>query len=285
MRIAFVTCATYPQLTADDRLGAAALTEHGVDVVPAVWTDETIDWRGFDAIILRSMWDYHLHVTGFQAWLDKLEQAGPPIWNPVPLARWNADKRYLRDLEAAGVPIIPTVWFEQGEQPDVPAVLRAQGWSEAVAKPVVSSTAFRTFRFQAHQAAARNTDVQELLAERAAMLQEFQPEILQEGEWSLVFMRGELSHTVVKRAVPGDFRVQEEFGGTTERSDPPRAVIDAAYAAMAASPCATLYGRVDGVLTPRGFRVGELELLEPGLFLLDDPRAPARFADAILAVL
>jgi glutathione synthase/RimK-type ligase-like ATP-grasp enzyme len=285
MRLAFATCTTYPDLTADDRLGAAELIRRGIDIVPAIWSDPAIDWSAFDAIILRSMWDYHLHPAAFNDWLDRIEHAGPPVWNPVPLARWNADKRYLRDLRDAGVPIVPTLWFERGERPDLRAVLAEQEWSEAVVKPVVSSTAFRTFRVPASQADALTPEIHALLAERAAMLQEFQPEILHDGEWSLVFIRGELSHTVVKRAVPGDFRVQEEFGGTTHSATPPAEIITVARAALAAAPCPALYGRADGVLTPYGFRVGELELLEPGLFFLDDPAAPARFADAILSLL
>jgi hypothetical protein len=285
MKIAFVTCTTYPELTADDRLAAHELAQRGVQVIPSIWSDANIDWSAFAAIILRSMWDYHLHVDAFSAWLDRIEQAGPPVWNSIALARWNADKRYLRDLQLRGVPIVPTVWFERGEQPDVRAIMREQGWREAVAKPVVSSTAFRTFRILVDQADQLAPDVHALIAERPAMLQEFQPEILDAGEWSLVFLRGELSHTVIKRAVPGDFRVQEEFGGTTRAAEPTAEIIAAAHAAMSASPCSTLYGRVDGVLTPHGFRVGELELLEPGLFLMEHALAAARFAEAIVAFL
>jgi glutathione synthase/RimK-type ligase-like ATP-grasp enzyme len=285
MRIAFVTCTQYPNLTADDRLAADELRRRDATVDPVIWTDSKVDWSAFDVIILRSMWDYHLHTDEFNAWLDRIEHAGPPVWNPVATARWNVDKRYLRDLQNAGVPIVPTVWFERGEAPDVAAVLRENGWGEAVAKPVVSSTAFRTFRIPVQVAEALTPEVHTLLAERPAMLQEFQPEILNDGEWSLVYIDGALSHTVVKRAVAGDFRVQEEFGGTTHTATPPAEVVSAAGAALAAAPQPWLYGRVDGVLTPHGFRVGELELLEPGLFFMDDARAPARFTDAIMRVL
>jgi hypothetical protein len=285
MRIAFVTCTQYPNLTADDRLAAEELRSRGITVEPVIWSDAKVDWSAFDGIVLRSMWDYHLHADAFVTWLDQVERAGPPVWNPVATARWNADKRYLRDLQRAGVPIVPTVWFERGEQPDVASVLREQKWSEAVAKPVISSTAFRTFRIAAQHAHALNSDFHALVAERPAMLQEFQPEILSDGEWSLVFLEGELSHTVVKHAVPGDFRVQEEFGGTTHAATATSEIVQVARAALAAAPQPWLYGRVDGVLTPHGFRVGELELLEPGLFLLDDKRAAARFVDAILRVL
>ena len=284
MRIAFVTCTQYPNLPADDRLAADELRRRGVTVDPVIWTDNKVDWSAFGSIILRSMWDYHLHADEFRSWLDRIEQAGPPVWNPVATARWNADKRYLRDLQEAGVPIIPTVWFERGESPNVAAVLSENDWHEAVAKPVVSSTAFRTFRIPVHDADTLTQEVHTLIGERPAMLQEFQPEILSDGEWSLVYIDGAFSHAVVKRAVPGDFRVQEEFGGTTHAAVAPDEVVRAAEAALAAAPQPWLYGRVDGVLTPHGFRVGELELLEPGLFLMDDPRAPARFADAILRV-
>src|SRR5262245_16012854 len=123
MRIAFVTCTQYPNLTADDRLAAEELTRRNVIVAPVIWSDAKVDWSAYDVIILRSMWDYHLHPGEFSTWLDRLEEAGPPVWNPVSVARWNSDKRYLCDLEAAGIAIVPTVWFERGEEPDLAAIL------------------------------------------------------------------------------------------------------------------------------------------------------------------
>jgi glutathione synthase/RimK-type ligase-like ATP-grasp enzyme len=284
-RIAFVTCPEYPALTADDRPAAAALVAQGATVVPVIWSDPSVAWDSYDLIVLRSMWDYHLHVAQFADWLAELERTQAPVWNPVLVARWNMDKRYLRHLRNTGVPIIPTVWFEPCERPDIAAVMDAQGWKEAVIKPVISSTAFRTWRIDREQAAREQAAVHALLHERPAMLQEYQPAIRSDGEWSLTFIDGELSHTVVKRAAGADFRVQEEWGGTTERAEPTSEMQAVAEMALRAAPGPWVYGRVDGVRSKNTFLVMELELLEPGLFFLNAPEAAARFADSILAKL
>lgn len=282
-RIAFVTAATIPQLTADDRLAVHELTVRGIQVDPVIWSESRPDWEAFDLIVLRSMWDYHLHVAQFTAFLADLEQLAAPVWNPVALARWNLDKRYLRDLQSAGVPIVPTVWFERGERPAVAEVMDHQGWVEAVAKPIVSSTAFRTWRVARPEAKQHEPEFHALLAERPAMLQEYQPAIRSDGEWSLTFIAGELTHTVVKRAIGDDFRVQEEFGGTTTRARETAEMKAVAMRALAAAPGPWLYGRADGVHSARGFLLSELELLEPGLFLANAPEAAATFAEAIMA--
>jgi glutathione synthase/RimK-type ligase-like ATP-grasp enzyme len=258
------------------------LTVRGVQVDPVIWSDPCAAWAAYDLIVLRSMWDYHLHLVQFAAFLDALERLGAPVWNPISLARWNLDKRYLRDLRAAGVPIVPTVWFEQGERPSIAQVMDQQGWVEAVAKPMVSSTAFRTWRIARLDADRHEAEFHALLGERSAMLQQYQPAIRSDGEWSLTFIDGLLTHTVVKRAVGEDFRVQEEFGGTTSRARETSDMKEVAARALAAAPGPWLYGRADGVRTERGFLLSELELLEPGLFLANAPEAATSFAEAIL---
>jgi hypothetical protein len=125
------------------------------------------------------------------------------------------------------------------------------------------------------------TDFAALVGERAILLQEYQPAIVTEGEWSVMFIANELSHTVLKKPVPGDFRTQEEFGGSTILADAEPALLDLAWRAVRATNSPWLYARVDAVRSPDGYRVSELEMLEPGLFLLEDPAAPARFARAI----
>jgi glutathione synthase/RimK-type ligase-like ATP-grasp enzyme len=284
-RVAFVTCQQYPQLTADDRLAALELERTGVQVAPVIWTDYSADWSGYDMVVLRSMWDYHLHLEPFLRWLQRLEAAGVRVWNPIPLARWNTDKRYLRDLRQRGVDIVPTAWFDQGATPSLRRAMEAAGWSEAVVKPVVSSTAYRTWRVKLEESDRVEPEFHALLDERAAMLQQYQPAIVTEGEWSLMFIAAEFSHAVLKRPVPGDFRSQEEYGGTTALITPPQELVDLAWRAVRAAESEWLYARVDAVRASDGFRVMELEMLEPGLFLLNDPAAAKRFSRAIRAQL
>ncbi len=262
MLTALVTCARLPQLTDDDRLFAAALRENGAEPRAVVWDDPAVDWTSFDAIVLRSTWDYHLRIGEFLAWLDALEACGAKVWNPVPLLRWNTDKSYLRDLD---VPRVPTAFVPRGG--DVRRAMREHGWRRAVVKPSVSATAYETFIVEDGQSCPSPV--------REVLVQPFLHEIVRDGEWSLLFFGGEYSHAVLKRARPGDFRVQNDFGGTFEVREPGAAVVDGAARVLAAVPPA-LYARVDGVVIDGVFTLMELELIEPVLFFGQHPQAAAR---------
>ncbi len=285
MRIAFVTHAGLPGLSTDDLLAVEELRRRGATVEPAVWDDPGVRWSSYDRVILRSCWDYHLRLGEFLGWLDRMEREGIPLWNPAPVARGNVDKSYLRDLAAAGIPVVPTAFLERGEAVDLGALLDERGWTDVVIKPSVSASAFRTLRIGRGEALAARTvrtDLDEMLAASRVLIQPFLPEIQTRGEWSLMFLRGEYSHAVLKRPGVGDFRVQAELGGsaTLELSSP--ALIGQARAVVETIPGPWLYARVDGVEIGGTFTLMELELIEPSLFLAAGPRAPARFAEAIL---
>ena len=239
-------------------------------------------WTDYDAIIVRSTWDYHRRSSEFAAWVDMLEAVGCPVWNPCPLLRWNANKRYLGDLADRGVPIVPTEWLPAGAGHDsLRDVMDSHGWDDVVVKPTISATAHGTRRIRRGGddpfEIPESTDV--------LMVQPFVREIGTAGEWSLMFFRGVFSHSVRKRPVSGDFRVQSEFGGSAAAEPAPAHVIGAATRVVGAVTGPWLYARVDGVETAGGFLLMELEMLEPLLFLELDEAAPDRFADAIVASL
>ena len=277
--IAFATYEGAPTLTADDRLAVPVLADMGIDVEPAIWSDSRIEWRRFDAVILRSTWDYHRRAGEFRDWLDRLESDDVPVWNPVALARWNMDKRYLRDLAARGVRTVPTVWVPGSDDVKLGELMKSRGWADAVLKPVVAATSYRTVRV------SRASAERQVIEQGEAMLQPFVPQVAEEGEWSLVFLGGEYSHAVLKRPAADDFRVQEEFGGSSAVAEAPRELQESAAAVLDAVEQPWLYARVDGVRDDDGrLLLMELEMLEPLLFLAHHPHAPARFADAIRKV-
>ena len=283
--IAFVTWEGAPDLTPDDRLAIPALSAAGIDVVPAIWSDAGVEWRRFDAAILRSTWDYHRRPAEFRSWLDRLEADGIALWNPVALARWNMDKRYLRDLGGRGVSTVPTAWIPASGDVGLHEIMAERGWTDAVLKPVVAATSYRTVRISAARRGGPLRGVEELpgiLEHGEGMLQPFIPQVHEEGEWSLMFFGGEYSHAVLKRPAEGDFRVQEEFGGSSQAIVAPTALQDSAARVLAAVEHPWLYARVDGVRDETGgLLLMELEMLEPLLFLAQHPDAPARFANAI----
>ena len=275
--ITLATCRLLPALTASDAVLRRALESRGADVVVAPWQD--IDPAGPAALVCpRSTWDYFHCWPEFRRWLESF--AGRPmLWNPLETLLWNADKRYLGELEDAGIALPFTRWFEPGERPDADAFLRLAGVPRAVLKPRVSGAAYAT---HVMQAGTRLSDEQWAPLEAVgSLLQAFVPEIAG-GEVSLVYLDGEFSHAAHKLPAAGDYRVQVDHGGTVEPFTPDAALRTFADRVLAAVSHPWLYARVDVVRTVSGPVLMELELLEPDLFFTEAPAAAERLADALM---
>ena len=283
MRIGIATCARVPDLTPDDRLLVDELLRRGVDTRAVLWDDPSVSWATFDSVVIRSCWDYQLRTGPFLAWVASLEEAGVPLWNPAGLVRWNHHKGYLQDLERSGVAIVPTVFLERGARASFAELLTERGWTEAVIKPAVSASANRTSRVSIESAAPAQEALDALLADGDVLVQRFLPEIASLGEWGLIFFGGTFSHALLKRPASGDFRVQTELGGSAVRQDPPPGILAQAQEVARRIPEPWLYARIDGVDLGGVFTLMELELIEPFLFLADEPLAPVRLADALTA--
>jgi glutathione synthase/RimK-type ligase-like ATP-grasp enzyme len=282
-RVALATYERSPGLAPDDRLLIPALEACGVTAEPVVWSSDTTEWETFDAVVIRSCWDYHLHVDAFYAWLDRLEAIPVPVYNSLGLVRWNADKRYLLDLAQRGVPTIPTFVLLRSHPEDIDGVLADTGWRRFVIKPTISASGYETYALnapldgEARQAVARVTAVGD------ALVQPFVEEVPRDGEYSFTFIDGVFSHATLKRATDGEFRVQTEHGGSADRVSPSRELIEQAARVLAALDEAPLYARVDGVVRENAFLLMELELIEPNLFLEFGAGAADRMARAIVS--
>jgi glutathione synthase/RimK-type ligase-like ATP-grasp enzyme len=283
--IGFVTYAGLPQLSDDDRLLLAPLRERGVRVEGVIWDSPSVAWEQYDALVIRSCWDYHERPNEFEQWLERMEALGVAVWNPPPLIRWNMDKHYLAELEGRGVKTVPTIWLEQGSPYSLSELVAEHGWEEIVVKPSVSSSGAHTWRTQTAELSTRETDFRALIFERDVMVQPFIPELQRDGEWSFVFFEGEYSHAVRKRARDGEFRVQREHGGSAEAEAPRGSLVEEAGRILSLVPDRWLYARVDGCERAGALMLTELEVLEPSLFLSYHPAAPERFARAITNVL
>jgi glutathione synthase/RimK-type ligase-like ATP-grasp enzyme len=281
-RICFVTCRTWPEISESDRLAQRALESRGATVEARAWNEPGADFAPFDAVVLRSNWDYHHDPDEFLAWLDRLERAGTRIWNPPALVRWNLSKRYLLELARAGVPIVPTVILEDATRAGLQAVMTGRSWDRVVMKPVISASAHDTRLVTAATLDGAVAALESGAIRRPVLIQPFVEEIRDRGEWSLIFIDTVLTHAVLKRPAAGEFRVQPRLGGTVEASPPPDGVQTTAHATLAALPVAPLYARIDGVETGGGFLIMEVEVNEPGLFFPYAPATADRFAEALL---
>ncbi|HKQ53846.1 MAG TPA: hypothetical protein VJT74_15840 [Pyrinomonadaceae bacterium] len=281
-RVAFVTYADEPQLYYDDRPAAELLRSRGVEVEAVLWDSAAVRWEEFDAIILRSCWEYHLRTREFLDWIALMEHQALPLWNPPAVVRENADKHYLKALAERGVAVAPTVWIEPGDDFDLARIMEQEGWTRAVVKPAVSMSAYGTWVTTPAGAARDQREVRELPAGSAVMVQRFVPEVQTRGEWSFVFFMKEYSHAVLKMPKAGDFRVQRDFGGWWADSSPSQALVEEARHIVERVEGPLLYARVDGVETDDGrLTLMEFELIDPVLFLGRDAGAVHRFADAI----
>ena len=279
MRIVLATCRARPALTSSDALLAGELERAGAAVIAAPWDAVAPARDDPGTVCLRSTWDYHRRWTEFRAWIGGFAGRTRGLWNPAETVLWNADKLYLRDLEAAGIALPRTRWLDPGERPDCDAVLRSWNLARAVLKPRISATAFGT-----HLVSAGRTLSDEEwtpLEASGSLLQAFVPEVESRGEISLVYLDEAFSHAVRKRPARGDFRVQRDFGGSLEGMMPSREVRVFGDAVLAAVFRPWLYARVDLVETDGGPVLMELELIEPDLFLT--PAAAGRLAAALLA--
>lgn len=284
--IALATCAELPSLIDDDAPFVEALRARGATVDPVVWTDETVDWNAFDAVVVRSIWDYFEHPDRFATWVDDLAAASCTVWNHPEVLAWNCHKFYLRELADCGVTTLPTEYVERGSDVSLTTIFDDRGWDELIVKPAVSAGAFETRRIARDDVATQQSWVAGLLGDYDVLVQEFAPDITA-GEWSLVFLGGEYSHAVVKRPESGDFRVQEEHGGSVDVATPSKSlreqanqVVDAVATCCGRDP---RYARVDGIERDGEFCLLEVELIEPELFFRADPAAGDRLAKRVMS--
>lgn len=267
-RVALATFAAMPDLYDDDAGLVPALGELGVDASPVVWSDPA-DWAAYDLVVVRSTWDYTTRVAQFLDWAASV----PRLANPAVVLAWNSDKRYLAELAAAGVPVVPTRFVAPGERFSVPPY-------EHVVKPTVSAGARDTERFAAGASSAAHA--QALLdAGRHVMVQPYVAAIDEAGETALLHYDGVLSHAARKAPVLVDGVDDPNQVAITPR-EPSAAETAVARQVLDAVPFGELlYARVDLVPGPDGPMLMELEVTEPCLFLRQSAGATARFAAAI----
>ncbi len=290
MRIAFLAC---PETLPGSPVRRPDAFEHDLQIaalregLDGRGTVTDIDWRApldrlvqFDVAILGTPWDYTEAKDEFLARLVELEGAGIAVFNSSEVVRWNADKLYLQELAGRGAPTIPTLWPEAPGPDDIHAAFDHFGTDRVVIKRRIGAGAIGQARF-ARGAPA----IEAWRMDQPAMIQPFLPAIQHEGELSFIFVSGELSHALIKRAAAGDYRIQSLYGGRELPLDPAPADRAAAEAIMALLPFAQppLYARIDMIRLEDGtLAVIEAELIEPYLYPEQGPEFGRRLADAAL---
>ncbi len=278
MRLRIATCQTLPEPDVDEAPLLAALAARGIDARMTAWEAPGEDWDEPVPTVIRSTWNYIHHLADFLAWAERAGAAAP-MWNPADVVRWNAHKSYLQDLTARRIKVVPTAFFTHGHQVDLAVELALRGFADIVIKPAVSAGSFGTRRFGIDPAAraAAQACLDEMLAERDAMVQAYVPSVESYGERSLVWIDGELTHSIRKSP---RFTGQDE---AVSEAQPIRAdERELAEAVLAPWKDRLLYARVD-LAQDEAERpmVMEIELIEPSLFLVQHPPALTKLVEAI----
>ena len=273
------------QIMKEEGLLLAGLRSRGLRARRVAWSNPNFDWSTTRAAVFRSTWDYFERYPEFSAWMDRVVSQ-TRLFNSPALLRWNLDKHYLGDLAERGVTVPATRFIERGETASLHELVASSGFGEVIIKPAISGAARHTYRLRREDCAAHEPVFRELIANEAMLLQPFLGNVLAQGELSLIVLGGRCTHAVRKIAKPGDFRVQDDHGGTVHAHTPTAEEIAFAESAVAACPELPMYARVDAVRDDTGaLSIMELELVEPELFFRFHPPSADVLAEALVDAL
>lgn len=265
----------------DAGLAIPHLESRGWSVDWVTWQSENVDWHIYDVVYLGVAWDYPTDPQRFLAVLEAIQAAGARLVNPLSIARWNMDKRYLRELEQHGVDIVPTAWLDDAGSIDLERLLEQFATNRIVIKPAIGTNAADCFVLTAENWRSQQAAVGATFSKRPLLAQPFIDAVQSEGEYSLFYLNAVLSHAICKKPLDGDYRVQEEHGGSLTAVQPGRAMRDAGQRVVDQVTPLPMYARCDLIRGEDGrFLLMELELIEPSLYLRLDDAAPERFAVA-----
>ncbi|MBK7969476.1 MAG: hypothetical protein IPP34_15565 [Bacteroidetes bacterium] len=266
----------------EDRLVSEALIKKGLKVTRTNWDDPDFDWTSTRFAMFRTTWDYFDRFEEFDKWITTTATRTNFI-NPVPLIRWNIDKHYLADLKLKGINIPPTIFIEPGSEKTLRDLIKNVSWEKFILKPAISGAARHTYLFDESNVSELESVFKELITNESMLLQEYQYQIMERGEVALMVMGGKFTHAVLKKAKSGDFRVQDDFGGTVHDYIPDKNMIILAETIVKTCPIIPAYARVDLIWSDTNeLLLSELELIEPELWFRKFPAAADVLAEAIM---
>ncbi len=281
--IAFITEPNPSRIDAAETAILRELEKQGATTTLLPWDAPASVLKKHDLLVAKTAYNYYRYISEFRDFLERVENTGLTMQNPPETILWNLEKTYLQELESKGFSPAPTMWIPRGKAPNLAKEMRTRGWEKVVLKPTISAGSFNTWVTTPDDVLDIADDFEEALKTQSYMMQRFLPEAISVGEWSLVFINGDISHTILKTPKKGDFRVQKQYGGNYRKLEAPDFVRNIAKKIITSLPTVPLYGRVDGIVSRDQFFLMELELIEPDLYFNICPEALPRFADALLA--
>jgi len=290
-RIAILRCGKLPgfvtwdipnldELFEEDNLLIKGFEAQGFQASPVVWSDPTIDWSQFDIALIRSTWDYLDEQELFLRVLSQIEASSCKLFNPLAAVRWNMEKHYLLDLEKWGVPIIPTYLASDLETGTLRSMFADQGWQTVILKPTIGLGGSYSHRVPLDELEDTLRRLRASQPPHEYLVQPFIEDIVTEGEWSFIYFNRRLSHVLLKKPAPDDYRVQGIYGGTVQPAGPQPRDLQQAEAVLEKLPFDVLYVRLDFVRVDGHLAVIEVELIEPIFSFNLVPESIARLVNA-----
>ena len=276
MDLFIASCRELPEPDLDAAPLESALLGVGITSQVVPWDDPKAPWSDAPAILIRSTWNYPHHPEAFMDWLSRVS-ATAPMWNPAEIVRWNVHKGYLNELAEAGLPVTPTVLVRRGSDQSLRSIMQEQGWARAVVKPAISAASFRTLRVDDCHSQEAESHLRLLASDADVLVQAYLDSVEDYGERALVWIDGELTHSV--RKTPR-WDGEDECVSQAMPIRPEEAEL--AARAVAAVSSELLYARIDVAPGPSGSPIlMELELIEPSLFFPQHPAALQRYVEAV----
>jgi hypothetical protein len=273
------------ELFEEDKLLVRGFREEGEEAEPVVWNDPSVDWDRFDLALIRSTWDYLDEREQFLKVLSHVEASPCKLFNPLAAVHWNIDKHYLFDLEQWGVPIIPTLLASDLEEDRLPGMLTENRSGSFILKPTVGLGGSHSYRVPLHQLKDTLEKLGIAHPQQEFLVQPYLEDVVTEGEWSFIYFNRQLSHVLLKKPAPGDYRVQGIYGGSIQAVEPRREDKLQAEQVLEKIPFDVLYARLDFVRAGSRLSVMEVELIEPIFSFNLVPASVSRLVQAALSKL
>jgi glutathione synthase/RimK-type ligase-like ATP-grasp enzyme len=255
------------------------------------WRNKKVNWQQFDAVVIRSPWDYQDDANAFISVLKEINHTNTILLNSLVTVCWNIDKIYLKSLAEHQVNIVPTSWEKNVSRQDLVRFFNDFNCQQLVIKPRISANADNTFLLAKDTCEQFYSTLESFFGQAEFMVQPFMNSVVDEGEFSLFYFDGSYSHAILKTPKENDFRVQEEHGGKLQTITPEKVLLTQAEHALAVITQLTgeipLYARLDFVRDKTGnlteaFALMEAELIEPSLYFNMDEKSAQNFANAFV---
>ena len=271
-------------ILAEDSLIQHELEKLDITSKRVAWDDKFVPSE-FKFALFRTTWNYFDEINKFLLFLDTCKgQVG--LINPYSQIIWNLDKRYLLEMENKGVNIVKTYIAKKNQSETLREISNNCGWSDIIIKPCISAAAWNTHYIQNKNIENYHSVFQKLIAHHDMMIQPFQKNVVLMGEVSFMIVNGGCTHAVLKKAKKGDFRVQDDFGGSVEPYQPSKEEVCFVESIITRLPFRCLYARVDVILdNDNNLALSELELIEPEMWFRFNSSAAKKLASGIQSYL